>query len=595
MSLTTFGNTPYGNVKLNFFSGHKYGRFDDLVEPEEVEKSLVSILAGRGSEINAFVIHRKLYSFLEHSPTTLVEIVSNVLNGVSLKYGDDVDETKEEKGFVTDQILKYNEYCQNLGHLNRALSSFTQSVTYTGKNNKTYSYLYFLSSAYFFRNVIARKYTIKGKDYNYFPLLSRHASYIVSIEDLMGQFSKCLKMQEHFSILAKVFQGTEYFPATYTELIANMGSNINFVRSLVQQVHSALIKHHETGKSNTKNLFSMLDIPLKFNERTVFDMIYGELLTQRLFIPNVDISLEEKIINMFKGKHATKLMRSMIYQIMDIRRSQEDLKLMNGVKINLTSGTYSGKVFEQYLKLKSKVVPKLLRHYAWPKIVEQSEYEPPKELKIFLIISERYYNKRYRDRKMEWALDYGLAINTINIGDVEYTFQVTTPQLLVMMLFNGNEKLSGSEISKKLNMPLSTVGKILNGFIKLKLFKREDGDSSDTSLKFFVNPEFKFPTNKISLVALMNGPTNKEVQKQLAIGRFNILQARVVKVMKQKKEMNRDELFEECKKDLPFEPTDKLFTKTLVMLTTKKYLNKSGEKYEYNEDEDSDSDEDDDQ
>jgi len=145
------------------------------------------------------------------------------------------------------------------------------------------------------------------------------------------------------------------------------------------------------------------------------------------------------------------------------------------------------------------------------------------------------------------------------------------------------------------------LGQLLNVFFKARLVLREkDKSPSDPTMKVYINKDFKYETPNVSFVNVTNiaqqqqqsQNVDKEISDKFAIGRENILQAAIVRCMKQNKHLTNQELLEKVKVVVPFTVNNDAYVQMVTKCINEKYIKQTDTtSIDYLEDEDSDEEE----
>lgn len=279
----------------------------------------------------------------------------------------------------------------------------------------------------------------------------------------------------------------------------------------------------------------------------------------------------------------------MINKIEDIQKSISDETIVH-TKINLTVTPesiikYKGADLEK-LNLKT-LLPKVFRNYAWSysRSDENDCMTVPVDVLPYIDVYNQYYKMKYPNRNLEWNFNYGTAVTKVKLGEKYYHLQLNTPQLFLLLQFNHQEKITALDLASRIGLPMSKLGKILTSFLKTKILCRESGKApNDPTMLIYMNHNFNHSTDKISLVNIMNQQkvNDSEIQDRFAIGRENLLQAAVVRQLKQLKTVAKSELFNIVQKNiLPFQINDTMFQSCLLTCVNEGYVTTDSDKITY--------------
>jgi hypothetical protein len=469
------------------------------------------ILDSDYDNINIHVMDKLVYSITNYNLRYINTILYNAYDTSTSYFKEWVQNNCSNKDFSDNILEKYRLFTNSTNILKKSLNYYNKSVGYSNELGEIIQFNDFIKSAMFYKNVIASTYTLDGIEYEFFSLIAHNVINCLNFK-LLHNF---ITMQSFYKQTYEKFKTNILFPEITLDLISAFENNVEFIKKLVENIDILLKKTSSSNlNNNISGILDIIKVVSVFKERKNFDIYYKIALSKRLFLPYNNFKLEQKIINIFSHTLKTNESRNMICMINDIENSHTSFNDMKIIKFLNDSKSFSLETFENYIKNKKNVVPYVLKNRIWKDIIpSNSAYTLPDNIDIFLKFNSVCYSNRHPNRIINWKLDYGTAIVDILINGTNYEFLVTTPQMLVMMLFSSNSRFSGIEISQKLNMPLKTVGIILSSFIQSQIFKRDPGANNDILLKFYINKDFKCDMTKITLLNLINFKSNGDNDK----------------------------------------------------------------------------------
>lgn len=373
-------------------------------------------------------------------------------------------------------------------------------------------------------------------------------------------------------------------------LFPSLGSDNNLIKKLVNFIHKS-IKYLSNNQNNNLK-FDIADLIQNMiyhvDDRQLFDLYYEAMLENRLN-SNPNINLEKEFISLFNKPADNRLIQNILYKIEDIEISEKNRLAYNKIIVTPSSKKYGGLDIS---KIKREIIDiKIFRFYAWSDShnLDDSNFSPPLDLSIYTDIYSKYYESLYPDRELVWNFNLGQGAVALKIQNKTYKLLLTTPQIFLLFQFNsGKTKLSATELAKNLNMPLAKLGPILNSFLSMEILRRDPGPKTDPNILIFINQEFKYDQDEISLIKKTNiNNIEPEIKTKYAIGREIILQAKITKILKSKKNISREELLK-----LLDITNINLFETAIELCIAQKILEKNNNGYKYTEFEDSDSDQD---
>ncbi len=577
--------------------------------------------------LNNHMFNNLMFSVMNEDPTKMNDTLFNIISFETINFKQKIDAAIATHTFSYDLFTEnYKAYYARTEKLKKNLWYYEKSIALKGSNGKSYSIVSLMRNYLFYANVINQKYNYDGSPLSMYSVFAKVLeSDNVSIDRILPIFDMYMFYQRLSFIPAAAHRDQLFDLESDKAFMTNMGSNALFVRGLASKIDENIKKMLEirTQKPNyeevaeymklSEMIKAIMNMVVHFNEREMFNLYYESYLERRLLVQmnfrtkeqpktgsdaisgttgqsvSQDMALEREIIRMFKTPDDNKIVQSMFYKIADIEDSIKDQKMYEELHVSPTSAKYKNCQFDISPERRRMMNILTVRYSAWSdskKVRDYLTYKIPAELEPLIDIFVAYYRLKYAHRVLKWNFNLGVAVISMDFGlnddpssgHKKYHFQVSTPQLFVLTQFNNKPRITAAELSQNTQIPLHILGSILNGFLMIKLLAHSDSnDESDPNIEFYINPEFTYPDSRVSLIPLMKhvntgiSEADKEVADKFAIGREEILKARIVRVMKLFNSekgvaavaMSYAQLFEEVKKECPFQPDDALFSKVL--------------------------------
>lgn len=175
----------------------------------------------------------------------------------------------------------------------------------------------------------------------------------------------------------------------------------------------------------------------------------------------------------------------------------------------------------------------------------------------------------------------------LNGFERKYELNISTYQMIILLLFNESNELTFGDILKLTNIPPEFIKRNLLALcVKSKthekILNKEETKKIDKNTKFSSNDKFKSKLIKIKVLPIVLKETKEEVEKtkeKVDEERKWILDASVVRIMKSRKTLNHQELIIEVTKQLSqrFLPAPDLIKKRIESLIEREYLERSKE------------------
>jgi hypothetical protein len=580
---------PFG--ELTFTTTNKLSSFETIIpfysksnlshETKFKELCEQILTPSNYTSVNISVFNDLLYTIMNINPLIVHNIIYTVSDNETKYLKNTIQTLFDQNEFTLDVfIIKYQEFYNRYQRLGKLLGYYEKNTTRDNNSLTSLSQFALTINYLFYKNVLSAKYNENNGLYSVFGKILESKKITINI--LLQLF----KMKYFYTTLSHIIKYDREImfniDADNTFLV-NMGSNQEFVKDLVVFIHDKLQQKPLT-KTDLQHIYDIINMSSHFNERVIFNMYYQKYLEKRLIMTQFDLEHEQNIISKFNILIDNKFVHNMTHKINDVIDS---IKLKQGyVKVNIrkTTDKYKNLDITTLDKNILDVLP--IRFYAWDDAqhIEYINYNVPNELQPYIDIYTNYYAVIYPHKQLYWNYNLGYAKYEVDFGTNKYEFQLTLPQLFVLMQFNNKEKISAQELATNLGVTLSVLGPVLNGFLRTKILIRENGSPNDSDLKFYYNKDFKYQASKINLTNLVSTPNNQLVQKQqidkqvedeYKIGKNNILSARIVRVLKQQASiLDTSKLLELVTQSIPFNVTDELFNGCITNCINNNYIKK---------------------
>ncbi|KAJ2332771.1 hypothetical protein GGH91_006091, partial [Coemansia sp. RSA 2671] len=201
-----------------------------------------------------------------------------------------------------------------------------------------------------------------------------------------------------------------------------------------------------------------------------------------------------------------------------------------------------------------------------------------------------YYLKHHSGRRLTWQYAMGNADLKVQFGSRTHELNVTTYQMIILLLFvddNSLEKpLTAAKIQQLTHIPEEPLARQLQSLacgkyrILNKTPKSRDIKPTDT---FVFNMEFKSPQYRIR-IPVVSARSNIETEKEKAVSqavigqeRLYLIEAAIVRIMKTRKQIPHDVLVNETISQLAprFLPSSKMIKDGIGKLLDREYLQRS--------------------
>jgi cullin 1 len=141
----------------------------------------------------------------------------------------------------------------------------------------------------------------------------------------------------------------------------------------------------------------------------------------------------------------------------------------------------------------------------WPLNPPTTNFTPPQLVVQTYERFTRFYNNKHQGRKLTWLWQLckgEVKANYLKVANLKTspTFQVSTYQMAIMLLFNDNETVTYDEIAEATALNKETLDPSLSVFIKAKvLLTQPEGAKPESGTTYKLNTGFKTKKVKINL------------------------------------------------------------------------------------------------
>ena len=229
----------------------------------------------------------------------------------------------------------------------------------------------------------------------------------------------------------------------------------------------------------------------------------------------------------------------------------------------------------------------------WP-VTQSIAITVPETIDKSANIFKEFYIDSHNGRKLTWQYNMGSADIKANGYDKKYEINVSTFQMVVLLLFNEKETISYGDILQTTKIPMNELKKNLLALtVKTATHQKLLTSSTDKTLTkesvFTVNNEFESKLIKVKIAPIVLKETKEqqeETKQKIDEERKWLLDATIVRIMKARKTLEHRDLVIEVTKQLQqrFMPSPDMIKKRIESLIEREYLERSQEsrsKYNY--------------
>ncbi|KAF9292151.1 Cullin-3 [Mortierella alpina] len=248
--------------------------------------------------------------------------------------------------------------------------------------------------------------------------------------------------------------------------------------------------------------------------------------------------------------------------------------------------------FKKFLERTEKLTPMdlnvtVLTSTFWPVPSNPVTCNLPADFLAATEIYERFYTSRHNGRKLTWHTTMGNVDLRATFSARKHDLNVSTMAAIVLLLFNDvpeGESLSYTAIETETGLPEEHLKRTLQSVAcgKFKILVKEPKSreiGNDDTFKFNASFTEKLARIKIQTIAsrVETSVENKETQEKVDDARKHMAEAAIVRVMKNRKALDHNNLVTEVIGQLQgrFNPTPSMIKKRIEALIDREYLERA--------------------
>ncbi|XP_049850293.1 cullin-1-like isoform X2 [Schistocerca gregaria] len=343
---------------------------------------------------------------------------------------------------------------------------------------------------------------------------------------------------------------------------------------LIAKYCDTLLKKSHKSLEEQETLETLNNVMLLFKyieDKDVFQTFYSKMLAKRLIHgTSSSMHLEVQVISKLKqncGYEYTSKLTRMFSEIELSKELQERfLATINSSELNSSSFSIL-----------------VLGTSFWPLQAPVRSFSIPKELACWEQAFSAFYTNEFNGRKLNW-------LHQLCKGDLRfhchqnprngYVLQCSVYQMAILLLFNNADELTVEDLQIATQLNDGTLRATILSLLKTKVLCSQSGSGSmelDKRQVLVVNPNFKSKRARVMVNVFFREEQAKEtveMQQVIEEGRYNLVQASIVRIMKGRKTCDHSNLISEVILQLQnrFKPSVPLIKKCIDILIEKEYL-----------------------
>lgn len=402
----------------------------------------------------------------------------------------------------------------------------------------------------------------------------KFSNYIIkSCKEIYSKFNKNYKLfYENIELLKKnidhfisdsYLNDEKFKSASKESLTKGMNQKPGFICDTFSKYIDNVLREtaDKLSLNEIKNIINEYMILFKYIEnKDLFENFFIKKLCLRcLFNLNKSEEAQNYLIEQLKNECGPYFVSKSQEMISDVKASQEMSQLFNKDNDN-----------QFYIPVNYFV----LSNYTWPidKLIkgEINNFDIEAQQKKFF----DFYHKKNSGKSLFWHLPYCFGEVEMEIKEGS-TIKITGNGVHIAILkcfTKSNTSLTFKDILNKTKIEKDIIQRYIKKLINKNLLKTED---DIYSINFEVNNDGK--NNEIALIDFDEEEKSKEDEenegKTIEERRY-VIDAYIMKVLKQKKAMKRNELISTVKDKMPFEEKDEIINKRVEQLISNRYISK---------------------
>jgi hypothetical protein len=298
------------------------------------------------------------------------------------------------------------------------------------------------------------------------------------------------------------------------------------------------------------------------NNKDIFIESYHHMMCRRL--------LQGKSINMENERMFVDVIKSLFGSV-----KMESL-LIDYINSESVKEEYEKYSYVQRIQNKIEYTPRLLCHSFWSTYLEnQNMYKIPIEIRKYEEDFEKYYKTKFQKRKLMYDyMNSKATIRGIYQHNVVYEFEMNALQVILLIVLSNNGKMmSLEECFENTQIPIVYLKYICHSMSeKIKILNVKEG-------KYGINYNFISQQRKVIFPQLIFDQFHQKEELKdkndhhIITQRKNIIQSMIIRIMKSRKSMDHNSLYEEiCKNCTLFVPDKKFMKSEIESLIEREYI-----------------------
>jgi len=312
---------------------------------------------------------------------------------------------------------------------------------------------------------------------------------------------------------------------------------------------TGIIEYINNQVKNQTKPKGVADLFMLFEDKVLLEKSYHKCALQRA-IEGTNLSIEAQVCEELKDTIGSECIENTESLIKDINETMQLDPCFNCLVISQKSWS---PLVNPYPEVKS--------------VLDFIPNELPKDLVYLIDQYQKAYLASYPNRQLKWIF----LVSTAELRYFQTLIKCSFLQALILLLFNASNEVPREEVKQKVQtsiLPDSVIEKELQALSPVLKCKNNN---------YFVE---KVEESFLNLVPNNSTPT-QEISKSLDKDRAPVVQAKIVLMLKQTKQLSFKELLSKTTTSLGFPVTEDLFRAQLKNLVEREYITELEDNYWY--------------
>jgi len=308
-------------------------------------------------------------------------------------------------------------------------------------------------------------------------------------------------------------------------------------------------------------------------EKDVFEKYYKQHLAKRLLLGrSVSDDAERNMIAKLKTECGYQFTSKLEGMFTDMKLSTDTMEGFKSYIRTVEGNPLSGIDLSVYV----------LTTGFWP-TQSTTNCNLPTEILKCCEVFKKFYLSNHNGRRLNWQTNMGSAELKAAFGPKKHELNVSTYQMVILLLFNDRSEISYKDIREATAVPIADLKRNLFSLSCAKykiLDKQPDNKKVEDGDVFSFNSKFKSKLFKLKIMTVVqkeSEPERNETRQKVDEDRKHQIEAAIVRIMKSRKTMEHSNLISEVTKQLSsrFMPNPMVIKKRIESLIEREYLERS--------------------